>query len=107
MDDGTFEVAVENSSDVDEVEEQPDDEESRYWFSCCLHRIAVVGFRVFAGEEAARAPVVGDEGVRKERLSGMMGDHSEVCCCQDRDHAAGKRRRNEGTMDGVIYCGKM
>ena len=75
MDDRTFEVAVENSSDVNEV----DDEESRYWFSCCLHRIAVAGVRVFAGEEVTRAPAVGDEGARKERLSGMMGDHSEVC----------------------------
>ena len=61
MDDRTFELAVENSSDVDEVEEQPDYEESRYWFSCCFHRIAVAGVRVFAGEEAARAPAVGDE----------------------------------------------
>ena len=76
MDDRTFEVAVENSSDVNEA----DDEESRYWFSCCFHRIAVAGVRVFAGEEATRAPAVGDEGVRKERLSGtVMGDHSEVC----------------------------
>ena len=40
MDDGAFEVAVENGSNVNEVEEQPDDEESRYWFSCGLHSIA-------------------------------------------------------------------
>ena len=40
MDDGAFEVTVENGSDVNKVEEQPDDEEPRYWFGCSLHRIA-------------------------------------------------------------------
>jgi hypothetical protein len=46
MDDGAFEVTVEDRSDVNEVEEQPDDKESRYWFGCRPHRI--VGVRVCA-----------------------------------------------------------
>ena len=101
MDDGAFKVTVENSSDVNEMEEQPDDEESRYWFGCRLHCIVVVGFRVFAGEEAARAPAVGDDCVRK-RLSGMMDDHDS-----DRSLLLGLRirqkGRNKGTMDSVIF----
>ena len=40
MDDGAFEVTVENGSDVNKVKEQPDDEQPRYWFGCSLHRIA-------------------------------------------------------------------
>lgn len=40
MDDGAFEVTVENGSDVNKVEEQPDDEQPRDWFRCSLHRIA-------------------------------------------------------------------
>ena len=67
MDDGTFEVTVENRSDIYKVEEQPDDEESRYWFGRRrLHCIVVIGVRVFAGEDdAARAPAVRDDCVRK------------------------------------------
>jgi len=42
MNDGALEVTVENGSDVNEVEEQPDDEESRYWFGCRRHSIAGV-----------------------------------------------------------------
>ena len=45
MDDGALEVTVENGSDVNEVEEQPDDEEPRDWLGCCLHSIAGVRFR--------------------------------------------------------------
>ena len=45
MDDGALEVTVENCPDVDEVEEQPNDEEPRYWFGCRLHSIAGVRFR--------------------------------------------------------------
>jgi hypothetical protein len=40
MDDGTFKIAVEDGSDVNEVEEQPDEEESCYWFGGRFHRIA-------------------------------------------------------------------
>ena len=49
MDDGALEVTVENGPNVNEVKEQPDDEEQRYWFSCSLHRIAGVDFAWFAG----------------------------------------------------------
>jgi len=45
MDDGALEVAVENGSDVNEVEEQPDDEEPHDWFGCCPHSIAGVRIR--------------------------------------------------------------
>ena len=61
MDDRALEVAVENGSDVNEVEEQPDDKKPRYWFGCCLHSIAGVRFRVSAGEGVG-APVDGDDG---------------------------------------------
>jgi len=40
MDDRAFKVTVEDGSDVNEVEEQPDDEEPRYWLVCRFHRIA-------------------------------------------------------------------
>lgn len=40
MDDGALKVAVENGPDINKVEEQPCDQESRYWFGCRFHRIA-------------------------------------------------------------------
>jgi len=67
MDDGALEVTVENGSDVNEVEEQPDDEESRDWFGCCLHSIAGVRFRVVRWRRG-RAPVAGSDWVRKKRV---------------------------------------
>lgn len=71
MDDRTLEVAVENGSDVNEMEEQPYDEELRYWFVCSLHRIARDNrerFALFAGEVAERAPGgTGDDCVSEAR----------------------------------------
>jgi len=51
MDDGALEITIENGSDVNKVEEQPDDEEPRYWFSCSFHCIAGgnISCRLLAG----------------------------------------------------------
>ena len=87
MDDGALEVTVENGSDVNEVEEQPDDEESRDWFGCCLHSIAGVRFRGVRWRRVG-APVAGDGWVWKKRVE------SSDPRSDDGDHAG--RNENNG-----------
>ena len=67
MDNGALEVTVENGSDINEVEEQPDDEESCYWFGCCLHSIAGERFRGVRWRRGGSARD-GDGWVRKKRV---------------------------------------
>jgi len=78
--DGALEVTIENGSYINKMEEQPDDEEPRYWVICSLHRIARgnTSCRLLVGGTAG-ALAAGDSCVSEEtRLSGMMGDHSEI-----------------------------
>lgn len=90
MDDGALEITIENGSDVNKVEEQPDDEEPRYWLSCSFHRIA-------EGNISCRLLAAGDYCVSEEtRLSGMMGDQSEIRRCPA---SAGTGRRGPRSMD--------
>lgn len=69
MDDRAFEVTVENGSDVNEMEEQPNDEEPRYWPVCSLHRITGGSrwdFVSFAGKDPERTLVTGNDYISEE-----------------------------------------